>query len=129
MLEKKIHVRKKADLVRGATGMEEKPAPDGKKEYTLTGEITNQGETEAFNVMVVFYRSAVKTAENEVGRVVLPVVKPGEKAVARLALTPEMRKFLAAGGSAPQPSHGFALNWLRRNVPAPQPAPAPAARK
>ncbi len=120
MVEKKIHVRKKANLVRGATKRED---------AALIGELANQGETEAQNVLVVFYRSAVKTPENEVGRVLVPIVRGGESLRVRLDLTPEKIKFAEAAEKGSAPVHEFRLNPLRRGMAPVAPLSAPPQAK
>lgn len=108
-----LNIRRKADLTRGATQMEEGESATVGKGFTLKGEVANEGGTDAHNVMVVFYAATARTPENLLGRILLPTVRAGEKLQAELPLDDEMMKKLKELGDLAAPNHQLVLNWRR----------------
>ncbi len=108
-----FHVRKKEELVKGETRLEQIKNAAGETEYWLSGEVLNKGETDAHNVLVVFYRGDPKTPENEMGRILLPLVPAMGRETARLQWKPDPAKDLTPGAPLPKPTHNMRLNWRR----------------
>lgn len=106
-----VVVRKKADLVRGETHVREAPGSTREKpKFEVSGEVFNQGGIDAINVLVVFYRSPVRTQENVIGEVLLPKVPPGERMEAKIEWSPDPKEL---AGAPPSPNHQLKLNWRR----------------
>ncbi|GEM_PF-1561722 len=109
-------VRTKYRLARGETRMEETRDADGALSYVFLGEVANQGQSEARNVIVTFYRSEIRIPENELGEVFLPVVPPEDTVTARFTWKPDARD-PAAGPEPPlKPVHVIRLKGSQQRI-------------
>ncbi|MBN1902142.1 hypothetical protein JW926_12530 [Candidatus Sumerlaeota bacterium] len=91
----KIRVRTKADLK--PMGMEIRQTPEEKKALIarLVAKVKNNGETEAKNVSVRFFKGKVQTEATRIGETLIPRIDPGETAetVMEWKLTGEDARF------------------------------------
>ncbi len=109
-----VRVRSKAALSRGKTWMEPNPDVDGA--YLLFGEVLNTGETAAHDVVVIFYRSSLKTEENRLSETILDRVLADQTKVAIVNWVPDPDKDFIPGTEQPEPLHEIRLRGSHQRI-------------
>lgn len=112
-----VRVRTKPKLARGTISLETKRGETGQPEFWLQGEVVNQGETEARNVVVTFYGSKDRTPENRIGEVLLAEVPANGRAVAEILWPIDPEVLLDPKiEERPVPSHEIRLRGAQQRI-------------